>query len=344
MRRLSALTTAARSWYAAHELIGTNALNGLVALVSWGLASLVLMPGSGGRSVTPIWPPVGLAVALTYIGGYRLLPGIVLGSLALGLRYNAWPLALLLALVQVVQPVVDVRILKALDFDPRLERVRDPLILMLVAGPAGSFIAALLAWFLYFLYGVRTIEAMPYDFMLWWLRDWLGVMVTAPLILSWSYGGRSSGNEWKRFGEAVTLLLMLFVALQLMFGLWRMFATRDVPIAFVVFPLIGWAGVRFGPRGAATLVAIISTLVIAIAGRGIGPFSAAAILLRGLGRMDELPLSRFADEARALYGATYDEPTVARRYADLIGYWSFYLKTGIARRAGARRPPRRAAR
>lgn len=78
--------------------------------------------------------------------------------------------------------------------------------------------------------------------------------------------------------------------------------------------------------------------------RGIGPFSAAAILLRGLGRMDELPLSRFSDEARALYGAVYDEPTVARRYGDLIGYWSFYLKTGIARRAGARRPPRRAAR
>ena len=276
MRRLSALTTAARSWYAANELIGTIVLNGLVALVSWGLASLVLMPGSGGRSVSPIWPPVGLAVALTYIGGYRLLPGIVLGSLALGLQYNEWPLALLLALVQVVQPVVHVRILRALDFDPRLERVRDPLILTLVAGPAGSFLAALLAWLLYYLFGVRNIEAMPYDFMLWWLRDWLGVMVTAPLIFSWSYGP-SIRKDWGRVGEAVTLLLMLVFALQLMFGLWRMFATRDVPIAFVVFPLIGWAGVRFGPRGAATFVAIISTLVIAIAGRGIGPFSAFTV-------------------------------------------------------------------
>ena len=113
-------------------------------------------PRPGGRSVTPIWPPVGLAVALTYIGGYRLLPGIVLGSLALGLSYNAWPLALLLALAQVVQPVVDVRIMKALDFDPKLERVRDPIILSLVAGPAGSFLAALLAVSLYFLFGVRT--------------------------------------------------------------------------------------------------------------------------------------------------------------------------------------------
>jgi signal transduction histidine kinase/ActR/RegA family two-component response regulator len=276
VRRLHALTTAARSWYDANELIGTVVLNAVVALVSWGLASLVLMPGSAGRPVTPIWPPVGLAVALTYIGGYRLLPGIVLGSLALGLTYNTWPLALLLALVQVAQPVVDLRILRALDFDPKLERVRDPLILTLVAGPAGAFLAALLAWSLYFLFGARTIEEMPYEFTLWWLRDWLGVTVVAPLVFSWWYG-RASGIEWKRVGEIAALLLMLAFALQLMFGMWTMFATRDVPIAFVLFPLIGWAGLRFGPRGASTFLAIISTLVITIAGRGIGPFSAFTV-------------------------------------------------------------------
>ncbi len=276
MRPLSTPTTAARSWFAANELIGTVVLNLLVALVAWVLASLVLLPGWGGRSISPVWPPVGLAVALTYIGGYRLLPGIVLASLAHGLSYYDWPLATLLALAQVAQPLVDVRILKALDFDPKLERVRDPLILTLVAGPAGSLLAALLAWSLYSLFGVRTIEATPYEFVLWWLRDWLGVMVTAPLIFSWYYG-RPTAIEWKRVGEIATLLVMLALALQLMFGLWRMFATRDVPIAFVLFPLIGWAGLRFGPRGASTFVAIITALVIAFAGRGIGPFSAFSV-------------------------------------------------------------------
>jgi DNA-3-methyladenine glycosylase II len=65
---------------------------------------------------------------------------------------------------------------------------------------------------------------------------------------------------------------------------------------------------------------------------GIGPFSAAAILLRGLGRMDELPAMRnFEAEARALYGRAYDPDAIARRYGRQIGYWSFYLKTGVAR-------------
>src|SRR5678815_1249664 len=65
---------------------------------------------------------------------------------------------------------------------------------------------------------------------------------------------------------------------------------------------------------------------------GIGPFSAAAILLRGLGRMDELPsLRNFETEARALYGRAYDADAIARRYGKQIGYWSFYVKTGVAR-------------
>jgi DNA-3-methyladenine glycosylase II len=78
---------------------------------------------------------------------------------------------------------------------------------------------------------------------------------------------------------------------------------------------------------------------------GIGPFSAAAILLRGLGRMDELPAMQwFEDEARAVYGAAYAPAAIARRYGAQIGYWSFYLKTTIARRrTGKRRLVRAAA-
>lgn len=62
---------------------------------------------------------------------------------------------------------------------------------------------------------------------------------------------------------------------------------------------------------------------------GIGPFSAAVILLRGLGRMDELPgMALFETEARALYGDAYDPVAIAKRYGKAIGYWSFYLKAG----------------
>ena len=72
---------------------------------------------------------------------------------------------------------------------------------------------------------------------------------------------------------------------------------------------------------------------------GIGPFSAAAILLRGLGRMDELPsFDLFEQPARALYGAAYDPAAITRRYGASIGYWAYYLKAGKF----APTPPRKA--
>jgi signal transduction histidine kinase len=273
VRRLSAIRAAIRGWFAAHEIAGTIVTNALVAAVAWGLGALVLLPTAAGRAVTPIWPPAGLAVALTYIGGYRLLPGIVLGSFALGVNYNPLPLAALLALAQIVQPVIDVRIMRALQFDPKLERVRDPLIVSLAAGPAGAAVAAILAVTLYASVATRPSDQLAYDFGLWWLRDWLGVMVTTPLVFAWFYG-RSSDWTWHRVGEALALCLALFFSSQLMFGLWGMFATRDVPVAFVFFPLIGWAGLRFGARGSTTIVAILAIVAMAIAGMGIGPFSA----------------------------------------------------------------------
>ena len=267
------MTTAVRSWLKANERIGTIVLNVIVALVAWGLSELVLLPTAGGRAVTPIWPPVGLAVALTYIGGYRLLPGIVLGSFLLGVRHSPLPLAVLLALAQVVQPVVDLRIMRVFNFDARLDRARDPVILSVIASPIGSLIAAAIAQALYLVFGARTLEQAPLDFMIWWLRDWLGVLVTAPLIFAWVYG-RTITWTWQRAAEAIALLLSMFAASQLMFGLWGLFGTRDVPIAFIFFPIVGWAGLRFGARMSTLLVALMSAFAIAIAGLGVGPFSA----------------------------------------------------------------------
>jgi len=64
--------------------------------------------------------------------------------------------------------------------------------------------------------------------------------------------------------------------------------------------------------------------------RGIGPFSARAILLRGLGRMDQLDPNgpAFARAARAVYGPRWSAADTLDRYAHTIGYWSYYLRVG----------------
>jgi signal transduction histidine kinase/ActR/RegA family two-component response regulator len=260
-------------WFAARPQVRNAALNLGVALLAWGLAELVLLPVVDGRSVTPIWPPVGLAVAVTYLGGLRFLPGIVLGSLALNLRHEPWLWAGFIALSQVVQPVIVVRILRALKFDPRLERVRDPIILSLMAAPVGALVAASLVIGIHFLAGRVAPGEFLYALVLWMLRDWLGATLMASLIFAWARGG-SRAWTWPRIAEASGLILIVLFSAQLMFGLWGIFAERAVPIEFIFFPLVGWAGLRFGARGASTLVALIAGFALAIAGLRVGPFAA----------------------------------------------------------------------
>ena len=126
----------------AHSRVALVIYNLLVGALSWGLAELVLMPTAGGHTLTPVWPPVGLAVALAYLGGYRLLPGVALGAFMLALSRVPVYWAIPMGLVALVQPLVDVRILRWFKFDPRLERVQDPMVLSLVAGPVGALVAA----------------------------------------------------------------------------------------------------------------------------------------------------------------------------------------------------------
>ena len=45
-------------------------------------------------------------------------------------------------------------------------------------------------------------------------------------------------------------------------------------MAFLFFPIVGYAGLRFGPTGAATLVALLAAFALPVAALGLGPFAA----------------------------------------------------------------------
>jgi DNA-3-methyladenine glycosylase II len=78
--------------------------------------------------------------------------------------------------------------------------------------------------------------------------------------------------------------------------------------------------------------------------RGIGVFTASAVLLRVLGRPDDVPLelAQFARMTAEVYGpAAAPEPAVLReRYGPYVGWWAYLCRTalGFRRRLAAARP------
>jgi signal transduction histidine kinase/CheY-like chemotaxis protein len=247
-------------------------LNLAVAALYWAVAELTLLPSSsGGVRVMPLWPSSGVALAAVLLGGWRLLPGVAIGSGATALLHLPAAAVVPIALGDALQVLINVHLLRRAGFDERLERVRDPLVLC-AATVAGSAAAAVLGLVAFLVSGAPE-GSWWQGCLTWWMRHWLGTLVIGSLIVCWARS-RPIAWTWRRAAEALVVLVALLASSQMLFGLWSIAGQRDVPFAFVLFPIVGYTGLRFGPAGAATVTALAAAFAIPIAALGVGPFAA----------------------------------------------------------------------
>jgi signal transduction histidine kinase len=143
--------------------------------------------------------------------------------------------------------------------------------------------------------------------------------VFTPLILVWA-ARRTWRMPLMQLTEAVLLLTVLIVLIEVP-------SQRDVP--YIVFPVLIWAALRFGPFGAATAVAITSSLTVWNTAHGSGPFVRASIthsvlasqLFVAVAALTSLILAAVTAERAAserAQQALTDEQTALRRIATLV--------------------------
>ena len=250
-------------------------LNLVAAAAYWAVAELTLWPTAEAGDSVPIWPAAGVAVAALLLGGVRLLPGIAAGAFATFALHGPASLAAALAGATVLEAVVDVGVLRRLAFDRRLERVRDVLILIFVAAPAGALLFALIATMAGIFAGQSSPADLPYSIGMLWMRNSLGVQLVLALALTAAAWKKVSWT-WQRRGEAVALLVVLVAFAQLVFGVWPLVSGAHLPLAFMFFPFIGYVGIRLGPAGAASAMALVALLAVPVATMGTGPFASYA--------------------------------------------------------------------
>lgn len=242
------------AWYAVQV--------GLVTGLYYGAARAGLHLAYLHGSVTALWPPVGVGVAALVIGGPRLWPGIVAGDLLVADFSQPWGTVLGQTLGNTVEVlVVAVLFLRLTGRRARFERVQDVLALVVCAG-VGTLISAAFGAVSLRLGNVIKADEFGSTFRTWWLGDFSGALVVAPLGLVWATR-RSWHIARGRLAEGALLLTALIVLIEVP-------SQEDVP--YVVFPILLWAALRFGPIGAATAVAISSGLTVWNTAQGSGPF------------------------------------------------------------------------
>ena len=277
MSTRSPLATRFQAWSSTTSTPHIVLQNAAVALGYILLAEVVLLPRfAGGSAATPVWPADGLAVAAVWLLGVRVLPGIYLASaLVLWLR-APWPVVLFGAFAPVVETLLVVPLLRRFRFDDRLERLRDPLGLSLIAAPVGAAAAATIGVTAAWAFGTLPTAGLAWGWLLWLMRDWLGIAMCVPLVFAWLKARRVPDSPLHIL-EAIALLLSLFGLALLAFGLLPAGLLPPGGVALLALPLVAWAGLRFGARGASAVLALITVVAIALAVFGLGPLQGLSI-------------------------------------------------------------------
>jgi integral membrane sensor domain MASE1 len=103
----------------------------------------------------------------------------------------------------------------------------------------------------------------------WWIADASGVLVFAPVVLTWSpilLRGAGLG----RMVEAVALFVGMIMVSQ---GVYGELLPTSVAVPIFILPFLLWAGLRFGPSGAAGALLVVGVIGIWNVSHGRGPFA-----------------------------------------------------------------------
>ena len=227
-----------------------------------------------GPSISPVWPPTGLAIAALVILGPEYWPAILVGALCA----NATTKIPLIAAAGIACGNAAEAVIAAYLLRRRAapHSTIDDLIgvrtLVGVAAPLGALASATVGVTTLSLAGVISRSGFWSGLSLWWAGDYLGALAVAPALLAWT---RPPGAHLGR-REAVELLLWVVGAVlgtAVIFG-------DFLPVAFIqpgqypylLFPFVIGAALRFGPRGASLLTLTVAALAVGYTFHGGGPF------------------------------------------------------------------------
>jgi integral membrane sensor domain MASE1/anti-sigma regulatory factor (Ser/Thr protein kinase) len=236
----------------------------VLALAYFASAKLGLTLAFSNESVTAVWPPTGIALAALVLCGRALWPGVLLGAFLANVTTDV-PVytAAGIAVGNTLEAVVGATLLDRFGFRPALLRLRDIFALVVLAGFVSTAVSATIGLASLSIGDSLSGGALS-AWRVWWLGDMGGDLLVASLIFvlvtHWPYRDLPGTAA-----EALALMAALV-------GIGLVVFTHDAPAAYLTFPIIGWAALRFLQPGATVAAAALATLAVAFTANDSGPF------------------------------------------------------------------------
>ncbi len=235
---------------------------GLVAGAYYLAGRLGLELGYLDGAVTAVWPPAGLGLAVLFLYGIRLWPGIVAGDLLLADFSTPLGTVLGQTVGNTLALVLAATLLRRLTSGRAdLTRTADVLAFVGCTLVAAAVSAAFGPTSLR-LGDVIAADELGRVLRTWTLSDAAGVLVVAPALLTWAAKGLRDIRRRDVVEGAIVLVVLVALA--------ELAPQRDVP--YIVFPVLLWTALRLGPRGAATAIVVVCAITVWNTAQEDGPF------------------------------------------------------------------------
>lgn len=229
----------------------------LLATVYFGAAKLSLPLAIPPGYATAVWPPSGIALAALLLLGQRAWPGIWAGATLVNLTVeSSLATALIVGTGNTLEAFACATLIRHwIGVPRRFEHGRDVVLFVAIAAASCAIAATVGATALAVSRAVPWPQFLPH-WWTWWQGDLTGIIIVAPLILSWSLRRAAPWPPVKQMEAACFGLLMLAVT-QLAFqhGDAAGSPASSFSLTFAILPFIIWAALRFNQRVVTTAIA-----------------------------------------------------------------------------------------
>ncbi len=258
----------------AQGLVANGVLAAIYAFVAFGSLRLF---ATLNASSSPVWPPTGLAIAALLLWGPELWPGIFLGAFAANSLNAGTPAtSVAIATGNALEALTGFLLVRRLAKGVRaFDRVRTVGVFALTAGLIAPLVSATIGVTSLAAAGLVSWPLYGDVWKTWWLGDAAGALIIAPLLISFLRPADAAPMGNSR--ELIALGFSISTACSAVFAPAVYFTIPPIPLSFTIVPLIVWAGVRFGTRGATGATFLFSIVAVWGTRGGFGPFTSADV-------------------------------------------------------------------
>jgi len=224
-------------------------------------------------SVSPVWPPTGIAIATLLMLGRRFWPSIFAGAFIVNVTTTGSIASSLgIALGNTLEALVATSLVTRFASGRHaFEKSWDVLRFGLYAGVMSAALAATIGVTSLTLGGFASWNQYGLNWRTWWLGDAAGALIFAPFLLLWTLNPRVTWSK-KQLLEACVLLTCTLLTAGIVFGPVFHAQIRNDPWTFLCTPFLVWTAFRFGPREASAVICVLCTMEVVGTVHGYGPF------------------------------------------------------------------------